>query len=109
MAAQIKAMLDQIARLTKAIANKENAPNGGGGNNSGGGSSSGGRNKGQAGREDVQYNKPCTMVSYCSSHGFHPASVNHTSTTCSRRLINHNARTTWNSRKGGSIYWPKPI
>ncbi len=32
MTTQIKAMLDQIAQLTKAIANKENAPNGGGSN-----------------------------------------------------------------------------
>ncbi len=31
MAAQIKAMSDQIAQLTKAMANKENTPNGGGG------------------------------------------------------------------------------
>ncbi len=43
---QIKAMLDQIAQLTRAIANKENAPNSGGGNDSsGGGGGSGGRNK----------------------------------------------------------------
>ncbi len=41
MAAQIKAMSDQIAQLTKAMDNKENAPNG---SSSGGGSgSSGGR------------------------------------------------------------------
>ncbi len=48
MAAQIKAMSDQIAQLTKAMANKENAPNG---SNSGGGSGSSGgrgRDKGQA-------------------------------------------------------------
>ena len=31
MAAQIKAMLDHIAQLTKAMANKENTPNSGGG------------------------------------------------------------------------------
>ncbi len=46
MAAQIKAMSDQIAQLTKAMANKENAPNG---SSSGGGSGSSGgrgRNKG---------------------------------------------------------------
>jgi hypothetical protein len=40
MTAQIKAMSDQIAQLTKAIANKENASNGGGVGNS----SSSGRN-----------------------------------------------------------------
>jgi hypothetical protein len=43
MAAQIKAMSDQITQLTKAMANKENAPNG---SSSGGGSgSSGGRGR----------------------------------------------------------------
>ncbi len=36
MAAQIKAMSDQIAQLTKAMANKENTPNGGGGGSGGG-------------------------------------------------------------------------
>ncbi len=47
MTAQIKAMSDQITQLTKAIANKENAPNGGGSSNSGSGSGgSSGRNKG---------------------------------------------------------------
>ncbi len=105
MTVQIKAMLDQIAQLTKAIANKENAPKGGGVGNSGSSS----RNKGQARCEYVQYDKPHTMGSYFSSHGFHPAGVNHTSTTCSRTLVNHDATATWNDRKGSSIYWPKPI
>ena len=49
MAAQIKAMLDQIVQLTKAMANKENTPNGGGGGGSGGGG--GGRLR-DKGRED---------------------------------------------------------
>jgi hypothetical protein len=105
MTTQIKAMLDRITQLTKAIANKENAPNGSGVGN--GGSSN--RNKGQARCEDVQYNKPRTMGSYCLSHGFHPAGVNHTSATCSRRFVNHYAMATLNERKGGSVYWPKPI
>ncbi len=61
MTAQIKAMSDQIAQLTKAIANKENAPNNGGGGNSGSSGSSSSRNKGQARCEDVQYNKLHTM------------------------------------------------
>jgi hypothetical protein len=110
MTAQIKAMLDQIAQLTRAIAIKENAPNSSGGSNSSGsGCGRGSRNKGRARREDVQYNKPCTMGSYHLSHGVHPAGVNHKSATCSRRLINHNTMATWNDRKGGSVYWPKPI
>jgi hypothetical protein len=56
MNAQIKAMSDQIPHLTRAIANKENVPNGSGGGNisgSGGGSSSG-KNKGRVRREEVQ-------------------------------------------------------
>jgi hypothetical protein len=54
MAAQIKAMLDKIAQLIKAMANKLNTPNGGGGGSGGGnggsdGSSGGGglRDKGR--------------------------------------------------------------
>ncbi len=86
MAAQIKTMSDQIARLTKAMANKENASNG---------SSSGGRgrDKGQSRYVAVQqYTKPRSMGSYCSSHGFHPAGKNHTSATCTQKLPNHNTR-----------------
>jgi len=37
MAAQIKTMSDQIVQLTKAMANKENTPNGGGGGGGSGG------------------------------------------------------------------------
>ena len=42
MTAQIKTMSDQIAQLTKAMANKENTPNGGGGGSGGGGGGGGG-------------------------------------------------------------------
>jgi hypothetical protein len=102
MATQIKTMSDQIAQLTKARANKENASNGS--------SSSGrGRDKGQARYVAVQYTKPRSMGSYCSLHGFHPAGENHTSTTCTRKLPNHDTTATWNNRKGGSIHWPPPI
>ncbi len=50
MAAQIKAMLDQIVQLTKAMANKENTPNGGSGGGSGGGGGGGLRDKGRGDR-----------------------------------------------------------
>jgi hypothetical protein len=109
MAAQIKAMSDQIAQLTKAMANKENAPNG---SSSGGGSGSSGgrgRDKGQARYVPVQYTKPRSMGSYFSMHGFHPAGKNHTSATCTWKLPNHNTAATWNDRKGGSVHWPPPI
>ncbi len=109
MAAQIKAFADQIAQLTKAMANKENAPNGsssrGCSNNSGGRR----RDKGQARYIAEQYTKPRSMGSYCSLHGFHPAGENHTSATCKWKLPNHDTTATWNNRKGGSIHWPPPI
>ncbi len=102
MAAQIKTMSDQIAQLTKAMANKENASNG---SRSGGR----GRDKRQARYVAVQYTKPRSMGSYCSLHGFHPAGKNHTSITCMRKLPNHNMTATWNNRKGSSVHWPPPI
>ncbi len=46
MAAQIKAMSDQIAQLTKAMANKENAPNSSSSRGSSSSSGSRGRDKG---------------------------------------------------------------
>jgi hypothetical protein len=107
MAAQIKAMSDRIAQL-KTMANKENATNG---SSSGGGSGSSGgrgRDKGQARYVAVQYTKPRSMGSYCSSHGFHPAGKNHTSATCTWKLPNYNMMATWNDRKGGSVHWPPP-
>jgi hypothetical protein len=66
MATQIKTMSDQIAQLTKAMTNKENASNG----SSGGGR---GRDKGQARYVAVQYTKPRSMGSYCSLQSFYPA------------------------------------
>ncbi len=109
MAAQIKAMSDQIAQLTKAMANKENAPNGSSSGGGSGSSGSRGRNKGQARNFAVQYTKPRNMGSYCSSHGFHPAGENHMSATCQQKLPNHDTMVTWNDRKGRSIHWPPPI
>ncbi len=47
MVAQIKAMTDQIAQLTKAMANNENAPNGSSSGGGSGSSSGRGRDKGQ--------------------------------------------------------------
>jgi hypothetical protein len=43
MVTQIKTLTDQIATLTRAMANKENMPNGGGGGSGGSGSSGGGK------------------------------------------------------------------
>jgi hypothetical protein len=49
------------------------------------------------------------MGCYCSLHGFHPASENHTSATCQWKQPNHNVTAMWNNRKGGSVHWPPPI
>jgi hypothetical protein len=103
MAEQLKAMLEQIAQLTKKLDNKEN--NGGGG----GGGGSGGLRKRNRGRVAVQYDKPRSMGCYCFSHGFHPASENHTSANCQWKQPNHDTTATWNDRKGGSVHWPPPI
>ena len=75
MAMQIKVMLDQIAQLTRAMANKENTTNGSG---------IGGSllNRGQAWHDVVQNTKPRSIGCYCSLHGFQPYGKNHTSTTC---------------------------
>ena len=104
MAAQIKTMSDQIAQLTKAMANKENTPNSGGSGGSGGGL----RDRGQ-GRVAIQYEKPRSMGCYCFSHGFHPAGKNHTSANCQWKQPNHDAAVTWNARKVESMHWPSPI
>ncbi len=108
MATQIKAMSDQIAQLTKAMATKENVPNGG----NGGGTGSDRGSKRDTGRtkcEPTQYTMPRSMGCYCWSHRFHPAGANHTSTTRKWRQPNHNVSATWNNRKGGSVHWPPPI
>ncbi len=94
MAAQIKAVSDQIAQLTKAMANKENAPNGSSSRGGSGSSGGRGRDKGQARYVAVQYTKPRSMGSYCSMHGFHPAGKNHTSATCTWKLPDHNMAAT---------------
>ena len=99
MAAQLKAMSEQIAQLAKKLDNKEN--NGGGGGGGGGGS--GGLRDRSRGRVAVQYDKPQSMGCYCFSHGFHPAGENHTSANCQWKQPNHDATATWNDRKGGSV------
>jgi hypothetical protein len=98
MDTQIKAMSDQIAQLTKAMANKENAPSNGSSSRGGSGSSGGRRrDKGQARYIAVQYTKPRSMGSYCSLHGFHPAGETHTSATCMWKLPNHDTMVTWDN------------
>jgi len=121
MAAQIKTMSDQIAQLTKAMANKENTPNGSGGGGGGGSGGGGGglRDRGRGrggglrdrgrGRVVIQYKKPRRMGRYCFSHSFHPAGENHTSAKCRWKQPNHDAMATWNDRKGVSVHWPPPI
>ena len=56
MAAQIKTMSDQIAQLAKAMANKENTPNGSGGGGSGSGGGGGGGGLRESGQGRVAIN-----------------------------------------------------
>ena len=88
MAAQLKAITEQIAQLTKKLDNKENNGGGGGGGSGGGGSSGGLRDRSR-GRVAVQYEKPRSMGCYCFSHGCHPAGENHTSANCQWKQPNH--------------------
>ena len=70
MAEQLKSLADTVAKLTLALANKENE----GGNGSGGGV--GGI------QEKKPYGKTRCMGAYCWSHGWHPVGRNHSSATC---------------------------
>jgi len=69
MAAQIKTMSDQIAQLTKAMANKENTPNGDGG---GGG---GGLHDRGRGRVANQYENPQSMGTVSCTVSIQPARI----------------------------------
>jgi hypothetical protein len=89
MASQIKSLAKAVALLTKSLANKENKPN-----NRPTGSDCQAR----------QYTKPQSMGCYCWLHGFHPAGVNHTSTTCNLKKEGHDTTATWTNRVGGCLF-----
>ena len=88
MAAQLKSLADTVAKLTLALANKENE----GGN---GGGSSGG-----CIREKKPYGKTRCMGAYCWSHGWHPVGANHSSTTCNFKKEGHKTNATFDNIMG---------
>ena len=94
MAAQLKSLADTIAKLTLALANKENE----GGN---GGSGSGG-----CIREKKPYGKTRCMGAYCWSHGWHPVGANHSSTTCNFKKEGHKTNATFDNIMCGNQTWP---
>jgi hypothetical protein len=53
-----------------------------------------------------QRKKLWNMGEYCSSHGFHPVSASHNSTTCRWQKEGHNTEATWNNQLGGNMFWP---
>jgi hypothetical protein len=94
MASQIKNLTKTVALLTKSLANKENKPS-----NRPNGSNC----------QTRQFTKPQSMGCYCWSHGFHPAGLNHMSTTCKWQKEGHDTTATWTNRFGGCLLWPLPI
>ncbi len=92
MAAQLKTVTNAMAKLTVAVANKENQKP----NNSGGGSNG----------TQKPWKKLCCMGSYCWSHGYHATGDNHTSATCTYKKEGHRDDATATNIMGGSAYWP---
>jgi hypothetical protein len=92
MASQLKMLNNAVAKLTVALANKENNPNKGGGRNGGG------------------TRKPRTklrcMGGYCWSHGYHPTGNTHSSATCTYQKEGHKVNSTATNTMGGNNYWP---
>ena len=95
IAAQIKALTNTVTKL--AAANENMNPNiGGGGRGSGSGNKS----------RRLQMKMLRNMGGYCHSHGFHPVSINHDSTTCSYKKGDHKTKAKWTNCLGGDINWP---
>jgi hypothetical protein len=92
MAEQLNSLHDAVAKLTLAVANKENT----GGNGSGGGRD----------REKKPYAKTRCMGAYCWSHGWHPIGENYTSATCNYKREGHKTDATFTNIMGGSQIWP---
>jgi hypothetical protein len=92
MEAEIKklpAMISQIA--SKMNNNKNSNPNTGSGDRK---------------SRCPQMKKARNMGGYCHSHGFHPISTNHRSTTCSWKKDGHKDEATWTYCLGGNMFWP---
>jgi hypothetical protein len=94
MAAQLKSLHNAVAKLTLALASKENA----GGNGGGGG--------GGGVQEKKPYAKTRSMGAYCWSHGWHPVGENHTSAMCNFKKEGHKTDTTFANIMGSNQNWP---
>lgn len=93
LAADVKWLTEAVAKLTKMVADKENAPP----NNS---------NTGTSNATRKQYTGVRNMGAYCHSHGYHPAGEGHTSATCKYKKEGHKDEATWGSTLGGNDHWP---
>jgi hypothetical protein len=91
MAVQLNMLSNAIAKLTVALANKENNPNGGSGRN------------GNSNRKP--WTRSCCMGRYCWSHSYHPTGNTHSSATCTYQKEGHKVNTTATNTMGGSDYW----
>jgi hypothetical protein len=113
MMAQIQALTNTDAMLSTAIAaaakEKKILNNGGGSGGGGGGGGSGGSSRyrchGSGNWDDGAFCYTCNMGGYCLTHGHHPVSINHTSTTCTQKCDNHNDSATATNRMGGCMFW----
>jgi hypothetical protein len=92
MVAQLKMLSDAIAKLTVALANKENNPNRGG-------------DKNGVGTRKTWTKSRC-MGGYCWSHGYHPAGNTHSTVTCTHQKEGHKVDATATNTMEGNNYWP---
>jgi hypothetical protein len=91
MGVQQEILSNAVAKLTKALTNKEN-------NGGGNGCGSGGGKK--------LWTKLQCMGGYCWSHGYHPIGNSHTSATCTFLKEGHKTNTTFDNIMGSNDYWP---
>jgi hypothetical protein len=54
---------------------------------------------------DKQYTGMRNMGAYCSSHGYLPARMGHTSTTCKYKTEGHNNAAVWGIILGSNDHW----
>jgi hypothetical protein len=92
LAADVKQLIKTLTQLTKMVTNKESKPPSN--------SNTGGQ------RSDKQYTGVRNMGAYWSSHGYHPAEMGHTSTTCKYKKEGHNNTAVLGNILGGKDHWP---
>jgi hypothetical protein len=92
LAADVKQLTEALAQWTKMVTDKENKPPSN--------INTGGR------RSNKQYTGVRSMGAYCSSHGYHPAKMGHTSTMRKYKKEGHNNAAVWGNILGGNDHWP---